>query len=84
MENNYIDVARQILKEAGIQIVSETTTSDHSVILRISPDLFLDVYPEGDIVVMHREGATKFYDEYEFEDIMEVLKKYFFTTPKRV
>ena len=64
---------REVLEALGFQVRWETLTGDGSTVLHgDNPNIAVDVYHSGDVVVIHRQGDIKHYHEGSVEDLADL------------
>ncbi len=64
----WVEIVKRLVRKSGFEVSSSTPTSDESIYLRLGTDghRALDVYPNGDIVLVEKEGDIRTY--YGFKD----------------
>lgn len=73
MDDRPAESVKKALKLHNIDADQGVVTSDDSVLLKISDKLQVDVYPNGDIVLLIKEGNINIYDEYAFSEIEDAI-----------
>ena len=70
-----VNWVKQTLELSGLAVNPGVTTPDDSVFFRLvdNNDLAVDVYPNGDIVLVQKKGEIRYYHEYELSGLAKVV-----------
>lgn len=64
-----VETIKLQLEKLNIQIKREYKTGDDSLFLRLKGKFCLDIYPNGEIVLLERNGEKTYYSEFAHDEI---------------